>query len=514
MRLRLREAVLVAASLILVRSAVWVLWEQSYFDSDQAIVGLMAKHAAQLRAFPLVFYGQQYMLAVESWLAVPGFLLFGASVATLKAPLVALNVLVAAMLIGFFVRDARLSAGAALASSMFFVLPPPVTSSRLVEAQGGNIEPFVYVLLLWLTRSRPIAFGLIAGVGSVHREFTLYGVLAILLLEGTYGVLFTRENLWAKAIVFVEIAGVALLTHVALGYADLLGPGTRGTLSAEVLNGQFRLWAARFCWAPAAMLPNLSWLVRENLGTLFGWRVGPFKDFVSSSTSGGHLWVLPAFVAVVAAAAVVGIASRAKRQSASIPAAEGLPARAFPMFLMLVGVITLGVYSLASCNVQDAMLVRYTLLGLLIPVGAAAYVFAAGPVPIAKVCVALGIAGYVAASALDDGRLLAEYMHHPPRADYRELADFLEREGVRYAEGPYWTAYYIDFLTDERVIVGSYEKVRINEYENAVKAHAAESAALYFDDPCTPDQDGVNFRRWCVLYFTRARHLAPAGLGR
>ena len=35
--------------------------EQSFFDSDQAIVGLMAKHLSELRAFPVFFYGQTYM---------------------------------------------------------------------------------------------------------------------------------------------------------------------------------------------------------------------------------------------------------------------------------------------------------------------------------------------------------------------------------------------------------------------------------------------------------------------
>jgi hypothetical protein len=42
-----RERWLVAVGLVLLvlaRSAVFVLWEHSDFDSDQAITGLMAKH--------------------------------------------------------------------------------------------------------------------------------------------------------------------------------------------------------------------------------------------------------------------------------------------------------------------------------------------------------------------------------------------------------------------------------------------------------------------------------------
>ena len=111
-----------------------------------------------------------------------------------------------------------------------------------------------------------------------------------------------------------------------------------------------------------------------------------------------------------------------------------------------------------------------------------------------------------AAAAFDHGRLLAEYLRVPPPNHYRELANFLEREGIRYADAPYWTAYHLDFLTNERVTISSYEKVRIEAYQIIVKEHVNESATIYFNDPCRPDEDGVNIRRWCVGYFTRARH--------
>src|SRR4029453_14369812 len=77
---------------VLGRSAIFILFPESYFDADQAIVGLMAKHLAELRAFPVFLYGQTYMLGVEAWLAAPLFALFGASASALKLPLVAMNV--------------------------------------------------------------------------------------------------------------------------------------------------------------------------------------------------------------------------------------------------------------------------------------------------------------------------------------------------------------------------------------------------------------------------------------
>src|SRR5580765_3196574 len=69
-----------AAAMVALRALPYLLYEQLAFDSDQAIVGLMAKHLVEGRAFPLFFYGQTYMLAVESWAAAPFFLIAGPTV--------------------------------------------------------------------------------------------------------------------------------------------------------------------------------------------------------------------------------------------------------------------------------------------------------------------------------------------------------------------------------------------------------------------------------------------------
>src|SRR6185295_17145002 len=68
---RTRPLVLAIAGLVVLRSLVFVCWPASHFDSDQAVTGLMAKHLSELRAFPVFWYGQTYMLGVEAWLAAP-----------------------------------------------------------------------------------------------------------------------------------------------------------------------------------------------------------------------------------------------------------------------------------------------------------------------------------------------------------------------------------------------------------------------------------------------------------
>jgi len=187
---RRRERWLVGALLVvlvLFRSAVFILWEEAHFDADQGVMGLMAKHISEGRAFPVFFYGSNHILAVQAWLAAPVFLLAGVFVATLKLPLLAINVAIALLLLRIFERDSGLRPALALVPILFFALPAPGTTASLLGASGGNVEPTLYVLLLWVTRHRPALCGVIFGIGFLQREFTLYGLIALLAIEAFAG---------------------------------------------------------------------------------------------------------------------------------------------------------------------------------------------------------------------------------------------------------------------------------------------------------------------------------------
>ena len=77
------DTALLLAGLVLLRAFPFVWWTGTHFDSDQAVVGLMAKHISEGRAWPLYFYGQNYMLAVEAYLAAPVMWVIGVSVLAL-----------------------------------------------------------------------------------------------------------------------------------------------------------------------------------------------------------------------------------------------------------------------------------------------------------------------------------------------------------------------------------------------------------------------------------------------
>ncbi|HEY7054968.1 MAG TPA: hypothetical protein VH458_00515, partial [Vicinamibacterales bacterium] len=70
---RTERWIVIAAVVVIViwRSGVLVFWPEAQFDSDQAVMGLMAKHLVEGRAFPFFMYGQSYILGVQAWMAAP-----------------------------------------------------------------------------------------------------------------------------------------------------------------------------------------------------------------------------------------------------------------------------------------------------------------------------------------------------------------------------------------------------------------------------------------------------------
>src|SRR5881296_127524 len=125
-----------AVLLVLVRSAAMLAFEQLDFDSDQAIVGLMAKHLSELRTFPLFFYGQHYMLGVQAWIAAPFFLIGGPTVFMLRMPLVLINCAVVVILLALLVSEVRLSPALSFAAALPIIIPAPSTASHLLQTLG------------------------------------------------------------------------------------------------------------------------------------------------------------------------------------------------------------------------------------------------------------------------------------------------------------------------------------------------------------------------------------------
>jgi len=137
---------LIAVLAIAVALRVLLLFSgQQYLRSDEAVVGLMAKHIVTRGELPLFLYGQPYGggHAIVAYVAAPLFALFGRSAVLLTAISAAVSVvnvwLVWRILRKYFSRTA-----AVLGSILYATSPPVVYGAFLVN---GGTESFCLALL-------------------------------------------------------------------------------------------------------------------------------------------------------------------------------------------------------------------------------------------------------------------------------------------------------------------------------------------------------------------------------
>jgi hypothetical protein len=483
-----RTLLLFVIFLIIFRSAVFIFWPQSYFDSDQAVFGLMAKHMAEGRAFPVFMYGQTYILGVEAWLAVPVFLVAGASVAALKFPLLIVNVAIALLLVRVFTREVGLRPWLAFFAALFFVLPAPGTAVRFVEPSGGNVEPFLYIVLIWLTRHRPNWCGVMLGLGFLQREFTIYGLAALLVIEAARGMLFTREGIVQRLRMFRTAAEVWLVVTWLKQYSSAAGPGTSlRDLYQPTPDNVGELWN-RICIDAARLIAGVWAGLTSHLPQLFGMTAQPLLEsgIDSSATQGlpwGGILLIGLFGIPIVRIAMTVVGQRQWRREYDACA-----------YLVLVGLFSFGAYTLLRCGVIGVM--RYELLSIIGASGLAAWFLRLERVrAIAAIWITLLVV-WVAATTAGHVRLWAEYLTHPPIGAKRMVIRQLDAAGIHYAYADYWLAYYITFLTNERIIVHSSDLSRIAEYRRIVDEHRAEAVRIS-RTPCAGGREVIRGVYFC-----------------
>jgi hypothetical protein len=462
----------VLALIVLARSAVFVFAPASHFDSDQAVTGLMAKHLSELRAFPVFWYGQTYMLAVEAWLAAPVMAVLGASATALKLPLLAINIAVALLLFQAFTRDAGVPPRNAAFATLFFVLAAPITAAHYLTANGGNVEPCLYILVLWTLRRRPVPLGLALGIGFLNREFTIYGIAALLALEAAARTLFTRARLRQYAITFATAAAVWIGVLVLRHYSSAAGPGTSTADLANTLASNNLLQVAeRLCFDPRAIALGAGRLLTVHAPELFGLEPQPLTDFGIESVTRqglpGSAWLL----LLVAGLPIVRLAFMRRR----LPRTPDVD---FCAYLVAVAVFSLAGYVAGRCGVIDFYTMRYELLSVLGMCGLAAWYLRTERSRPLRILWTASAVIVLAVSAVAHVRLAAEYATAPLEPLKQELIRALDARGVRYAYADYWTAYYVTFMTRERIIVASTAVVKVRTHNREVDAHRGEAIRI------------------------------------
>jgi hypothetical protein len=469
-------------------------YERLDFDSDQAIVGLMARHLSELRAFPLFFYGQHYMLGVQAWIAAPFIWLGGSTVAMLRAPLLIINCVVAVWLVRHIAR----STGApwlALAAVLPFAAASPVFSANLLETLGASVEPFLYVLLLWMLRRRAAAFGVLLAVGFLHREFTIFAVAGI-------GVATYRET--GRS----QLANLPWVARASLGFAviwivvdqlkrriNTMGP-PGGEAATGPLSLQLQTLLSRVVITPSMVVSKLQQAVTEVLPDLLGMRaVQPLRYNINATVSVGTEMIGSLLVAG-GAICLIRVLAHAPGRRGNKAGAATLPSP-FCTYMAVIGVQALLAYSVSDAvDPRFPAILRYALLAVFLPIALATAFFEIETRRPWRAAVALLLAASAALNTRDSWRIIDEYRRTPTPSEHRILADDLVAHHIEYGTATYFDAYITDFLASERVVLHSSDKVRIAAYAALVNAHAS-TAVRVVRQPCHVGRPVAS--SWCVV---------------
>jgi hypothetical protein len=293
----------------------------------------------------------------------------------------------------------------------------------------------------------------------------------LLLIEAARRTIFSRAALrqWAIAGGTAAVVWVAVL--VLRHYSSAAGPGTSmADLDTRLAGNNLLQLTDRLCVDARAMWSGAGRLFTTHWPELFGLERQPLTDFGIESTTyqgiAGAGWLLvPLFG--------IPLFDLALRRPRSTPGA-----RDFPAYLVVVALLSVAGYLVGRCGQIDFNTMRYELLSPLGAAGVAAVFLRRWPRPAVAAVWAACASLVFALSIRAHVRLIAEYLDHPPVPMKQDLIRALDARGVRYAYADYWTAYYVTFMTRERIIVASDAVVKVRAHNRLVDAHRAEAIRI------------------------------------
>ncbi len=444
MRLLNRHALaLLAILLVAALLRAWLIaGERVSFDSDEAVVGLMARHINQGQPVPTFYYGQAYMGSLDALLVAGGFAIGGESVTTMRAVQIALALL--ALLAAYAL--ARAVAGSrrvALLALLLLAMPTPLGALYGTATLGGynELTSLGSLVLLWSWqiavdgRDAPwrwAALGLAAGIGWWLNA----AIIISIAVAGLVGLRTLPRRPWRG----YALCAAAFLLGSAPWWLYNLG---HSWASLDFLLGGFGHVPGA---EPVSQGEALVALIGLGLPALYGLRL-PWE---AGLALGAGALVAVIYVALVTDSLAGGLA-RLRR----VGTIEHGPARrwVWTVFGVFAVVFLVSPFSDATG--------RY-LLPLWVPaaIGVALGVDRlrrAGRMVAAGVLVALlaAQAGTVIRAAQTETGLtpqLVEALRVPARYD-GPLLDFLAAEGYAHGYAAYWTSFRLIFRSGETLIL-------------------------------------------------------------
>jgi hypothetical protein len=480
----------VIAALVILCRAPFLLRGDRFFDSDEAVEGLMALHV--LEGEPSAFlWGQRYKGVPEVYLAAAVFALTGPSVVALKSVTLACFALFVCL--QHVLIERLFPRAIAWIATAFLIVAPP---SLVFWSLSANAEIVMTMLAgtvmllgvdLWrrsLSRPALLAAAAAAGFGLWVQQYIVYywialGLAVVLALPQrgrVFGMLFAREIPgWVRFPTIVLGAGAG--GYAVLGMVAFLTGGFELTifgLPIGVRHAQ-KLWAIAAVLAVMATAARLLFVVGRHGGTVasvaysaaLAFAVG-YAPALAAGGSGAPIGragladvqsAMSAFASQIGPI-LLGLRSPSTAWLGVSPwlAAPLVVAVAFslvalkerpftPVFHLLV-LTAVALFFLSGAYV-DAQSYRY-----LMPVaGAFAVVLALGVWRTFAWSRVAGVASLATLLTLFALEQRAWYRQLTPDARSAQLIACLDRAGIREAYADYWVSYKVTFLTGERIVI-------------------------------------------------------------
>jgi hypothetical protein len=484
----------VVAALALAARAPFILRADRFFDSDEAVEGLMARHVLT-GEWPIFLWGQRYKGVPEVYLtsvlfrfAEPSPWVLKLSTACVFALFVALQFLLVKRL--FSARIAWLTATLTIVSTPAAMLWSLSASAEMAwTLLAGAV--FGLALERWRASGSTAAIAVAAvavGFALWVHQYVVYYLVALIVTLAIALPAPRRQRIqtfvraqhmpaWLRALLLIT-AGIGAL-YALLGLLAFVGVGFDVPASTVVIavHHPQKLWRiAAAAWALTAAMFFVVWIARAAEGqrrqaliatamfivgyspALIGLSKAPMARMDLSDTaaaahplvtlvvptlaglrSPGMEWLLPtplsAMVALlIGSVAVVSFISAARN-------------RAMPFFHVFV--VTTPLVFLLSGTYVDAQSYRY-----LMPLYAAVpVVLAIGVDALARRSALTGTAALIALVMSFAAENYSWYERLQPDSVSAAILACLERSGTRAGFADYWLSYKLTFLSGERIII-------------------------------------------------------------
>ncbi|MCC6614641.1 MAG: glycosyltransferase family 39 protein [Anaerolineae bacterium] len=428
--------------------ALLLLSDSVSFHSDEAIVGLMARHILAGDR-PTFFFGQAYMGSLDAWLVALGFQLLGESVATIRIVQSLLYLLVVASAYSAAWVLSRRTIIATV-TALTFAIASPLLALYTTATLGGYNETLIFGHLT-------VALGFTArrdGRDVLWR----WGALGLIVGLGW----------WTNALIAVYALPVAVYLLYRLwrdkkGQRASLTPILIALLGLVIGSAPWWVYALQNDLTPIRFfLPDL-FGGREVVGAVipivsFGTRLAGLLLFGLPAVAGmrypwaGDYFALPVGLVVIAIflMALVRIAREPRLPEKDRQLHPGAPA-------LLLGIVLVMLLLFLVTRFASDPSGRY-FLPLTLPFGVALGVLVASmprraiAITLAALPLTYFAAGQIVAASTPPGfttQFVAQT--HVPNTDDARLIEWLDEHDIEHGYTTYWQSFRLAFLSGERL---------------------------------------------------------------